>query len=119
MVPRIVEHNRLDFIWLVKSHIHEGAEPRNVTNLYVWTMKTSSLSMKGVDCQTIGGDPFFVSFSAKHEFRATSGLKFPPIRQFGMYDEICAALTTIIASQITSNLMIRLNVCNTYKPANI
>ncbi len=51
--------------------IHERAELRtkfrNVTNLYVWTMKTSLPSMNWADHWTIWRDPFFVHFSDKHK----------------------------------------------------
>ncbi len=55
----------------VKVHIHERAKlrtkPHNVTNSYVWTIKTRSLSTNQANHQTIQGNPFFVSFSVKHK----------------------------------------------------
>ncbi len=52
-------------------------------------------------------------------FGVISGLQFLLICRLGEYDKTYAVLTTIIVRQITSNLRIRPNVCNMYKPANI
>ncbi len=54
------------FLSHIKVHLHQRAQPQtepcNVTNSYVWTVKTSLLSTIWADQQTIQGDPYFVGF---------------------------------------------------------
>ncbi len=55
----------------VKARLHQRAklrtEPCNVTNLYIYTMKTNQPSTNRAYQQTIWGDPHLVGFSATHK----------------------------------------------------
>ncbi len=55
----------------LKACLHQRAELRtessNVTNSYVWTMKTSLPSANRADWQTIRDSAYCVGFSAKHK----------------------------------------------------